>query len=107
MPTNCCCGCGSDVSRSEHFCSVSGERVFAFCFSAGVTEGFGSSGPCKSCASKVTKTNYQESRDSNRSLNTKNDDTFYALADWAAHHGYEDIKAGIALVCFSGTWISM
>ena len=48
--TRCCCGiCTPDASGSEHFCSVSGKRCFAMCFSTGAPEGFGSRWPCNGC----------------------------------------------------------
>ena len=48
--TRCCCGvCTQDASGSEHFCSVSGKRCFAMCFSTGAPEGFGSRWPCIGC----------------------------------------------------------
>ena len=26
----CCCGCGGDTSSSQHYCSDTGKRIFAF-----------------------------------------------------------------------------
>ena len=51
----CCCDaddCLGDVSDSQHFCSKTNRRVFAWCQQAGCDEGFGSASPCIRCAAK-------------------------------------------------------
>ena len=46
---NCCCGCGMDARGSNHYCSITGKRVFAFCYSDPNVEGFNTNAPCQRC----------------------------------------------------------
>ena len=55
LSTICCCqrsDCTGDVSNSEHFCSATGRRVFAWCASE---EGYGLKCPCVRCITILKK----------------------------------------------------
>ena len=45
----CCCGCDGDASRSEHYCSITGKRIWSFC-TKGTDSKFGSKNVCNRCA---------------------------------------------------------
>ena len=51
----CCCeaeDCLNDVSGSQHYCSVTKRRVFAWCQTEAIDERFDSITPCIRCAGK-------------------------------------------------------
>ena len=54
----CCCeaeDCLGDVSKSQHFCSKTNRRVFAWCQLESTDETFGSVGRCVRCAAKDSR----------------------------------------------------
>ena len=60
----CCCGCRGNVDGSHHWCSVTNKRVFAWCYSEGVVNGFGSRHPCKGCVKTDELADEESPRDS-------------------------------------------
>jgi len=45
----CCCGCGEDVSKSNHVCANTKRRVVAWHVAVGAEEGYGSVSICRRC----------------------------------------------------------
>jgi hypothetical protein len=54
LSTLCCCGCGTDASKSRHYCEKTKFRIMAFCMmeqnDVQAEEGDGSIGICRRCA---------------------------------------------------------